>query len=167
MRAAAAAGCTQVEHGVFADAEALGELARHGTYFDPQVCLVFRNYLDHRPRFLGIGNYTEEGFAAMERALPLAAAAFRKALETPGLPIVFGTDAVAGAHGHNAEELVCRVRVGGQTPRDAIVSATSLAAKAMGLAADRGARPECGRISWPWTAIRRRTSRRSSASSSS
>lgn len=138
MRAAAAAGCGQIEHGVFADEAALAELARKGTYFDPQVCLVFRNYLDHKARFLGIGNYSEEGFAAMERALPLAAAAFKKALATPGLSVVFGTDAVAGAHGHNADELVCRVRDGGQAPRDAIVSATSLSARALDLA-DRGA----------------------------
>jgi imidazolonepropionase-like amidohydrolase len=138
MRAAADAGCTQVEHGVFADEAALAELAQKKTYFDPQVCLVFRNYLDHKPRFLGIGNYTEEGFAAMERALPLAAAAFKKALATPGLSVVFGTDAVAGADGHNAEELVCRVREGGQAPRDAIVSATSLSARALELS-DRGA----------------------------
>jgi imidazolonepropionase-like amidohydrolase len=138
MRAAALAGCTAVEHGVFADEAALAELAARKTYFDPQVCLVFRNYLDHKPRFLGIGNYSEEGFAAMERALPLAAAAFRRALATPGLSVVFGTDAVAGAHGRNAEELVCRVRDGGQSPRDAVVSATSRSAESLGLGSDRG-----------------------------
>jgi len=133
MKAAALAGCTQVEHGVFATPEALETLSRQGTYFDPQVCLVFRNYLDHRERFLGIGNYTEAGFAAMERALPLAAATFRRAISTPGLRVLFGTDAVAGAHGRNAEELACRVRDGGQKPAEAIVSATSLAAKSLGL----------------------------------
>ncbi|HYK42064.1 MAG TPA: amidohydrolase family protein [Thermoanaerobaculia bacterium] len=139
MKAAALAGCTQVEHGVFATKDALQTLSQRGTYFDPQVCLVFRNYLDHRERFLGIGNYTEAGFAAMERALPLAAAAFREAIATPGLRVVFGTDAVAGAHGRNAEELSCRVRDGGQKPADAIVSATSLSAKALGLESSIGA----------------------------
>jgi imidazolonepropionase-like amidohydrolase len=139
MKAAALAGCTQVEHGVFATRDALETLSRQGTYFDPQVCLVFRNYLDNRERFLGIGNYTNAGFAAMERALPLAAAAFRQAIATPGLRVVFGTDAVAGAHGRNAEELACRVRDGGQKPADAIVSATSLAAKSLGLESATGA----------------------------
>jgi imidazolonepropionase-like amidohydrolase len=134
MRAAAAAGCTQVEHGVFATDDVLKFLAEKGTYFDPQVCLVFRNYLENKSRFLGIGNYTEEGFAAMERALPVALAAFRRALETPGLKIVFGTDAVAGAHGRNVRELVCRVEEGGQRPMDALVSATSLAARSIGMA---------------------------------
>ncbi len=69
----------------------------------------------------------------MERAIPLATAAFKRALATPGLKLVFGTDAVAGADGRNVEELVCRVQAGGQKPMDAIVSATSLAAEAMGL----------------------------------
>jgi len=139
MRAAALAGCTEVEHGVFATADALKLLAERGTYFDPQCCLVFRNYLDNKPRFLGIGNYTEEGFAAMERGVPIARAVFRQAIATPGLKVVFGTDAVAGAHGRNAEELVCRVREGGQSAGDAIVSATSLAARSLGLESSIGA----------------------------
>jgi len=60
---------------------------------------------------------------------------FRQAIATPGLKIVFGTDAVALAlaHGHNADEMICRVRAGGQKPMDAIVSATSSAADALGL----------------------------------
>ena len=133
MRAAALAGCTQIEHGAFATEEVLRLLAERGTTFDPHVCLVFRNYLDNKPKFLGIGNYNEEGFAAMEKALPLALASFKRALATPGLKIVFGTDAVAGAHGRNVEELICRVTEGGQERMAAIVSATSLAASALGL----------------------------------
>ena len=44
-----------------------------------------------------------------------------------------GTDALAGAHGRNTDELVARVRIGRQRPMDAIVSATSLAAESLGL----------------------------------
>ena len=139
MRAAALAGCTQVEHGIFATDEVLRLLSERGTYFDPQCSLVFRNYLDNKPKFLGIGNYTEAGFAAMESALPLAVATFKRSLATPGLKVVFGTDAVAGAHGGNARDLVCRVALGGQKPMDAIVSATSLAAKSLGLEETIGA----------------------------
>jgi imidazolonepropionase-like amidohydrolase len=57
---------------------------------------------------------------------------FGRAIKTPGLKVVFGTDAVALAHGRNAEELVCRVRAG-QSAMDAIVSATSAGAAALGL----------------------------------
>ncbi|PYQ55893.1 MAG: amidohydrolase [Acidobacteria bacterium] len=139
MAAAARAGCSQVEHGVFADETTLRLLSERGTWFDPQCGLVFRNYLDNKEHFVGIGNYNDAGFAAMERAVPLAVAAFRKALAMPGLKIVFGTDAVAGAHGRNVEELVCRVEQGGQRPMDAIVSATARAAEAVGLAGETGA----------------------------
>jgi len=133
IRAAVLAGCTQVEHGVFATDDVLRLMAEHGTWFDPQCGLVFHNYLDNRPKYEGIGNYNEEGFRAMEKAIPLAITAVRRALATPGLKVVYGTDAVAGAHGRNAEDLVCRVQEAGQSPMDAIVSATSLAARSLGL----------------------------------
>jgi len=133
IKASTLAGCTQIEHGVFADDETLKLMADHGTYFDPQICLVFRNYLDNRAKYEGIGNYNEEGFAAMEKAIPIATEMFRKAIRTKGLKLVFGTDAVAGAHGRNVEELVCRVQAAGQPAMDAVVSATSLAAEALRL----------------------------------
>src|SRR5260221_4377899 len=77
MRAATQAGCTQIEHGVFATQDLLGLMAPHGTAFDPQCSLVFRNYLDNRPKYEGIGNYNTTGVAAMERALPSAASVLR------------------------------------------------------------------------------------------
>jgi imidazolonepropionase-like amidohydrolase len=138
MRAAAMAGCSQIEHGVFATPEVLKLLAERKVYFDPQVCLVFRNYLDNRAKYQGIGNYNDSGFASMERALPLAAKMYKQAIATAGLNVVYGTDAVAGAHGRNVEELVCRVRDGGQKPMDAIISATSLNAQALGMADSLG-----------------------------
>jgi len=139
VRAATLAGCTQIEHGVFVTQDVLDLMAQHGTYFDPQCALVFRNYLDNRARYERIGNYNEAGFAAMERAIPLAAGALRMALATPGLKVVFGTDAVAGAHGRNAEDLVCRVQQAGESPMHAIIAATSLNAAALGLADRIGA----------------------------
>jgi imidazolonepropionase-like amidohydrolase len=131
IKASVNAGCDQIEHGVFADEETLKLMADKGVYFDPQICLVFRNYLDNRAKYEGIGNYNEAGFAAMEKAIPMSTEMFKRALKTPGLKVIFGTDAVAGAHGRNAEELVCRVQAGGQKPIDAITSATSLGAAAL------------------------------------
>jgi imidazolonepropionase-like amidohydrolase len=139
MRAAALAGCTQIEHGVFATPEVLQLLAERGTYFDPQCGLVFHNYLDNRARYDGIGNYNAVGFAAMEQALPTAANVVRMASRTPGLKLVFGTDAVAGAHGKNADDLVCRVRKADQRAMDVITSATSLTATALGVGNEVGA----------------------------
>ena len=139
MRAATLAGCTQVEHGVFATQDVLDLMAERGTWFDPQCGLVFHNYLDNRARYDGIGNYNAVGFASMEKALPMAAKVVRMASATPKLKMAFGTDAVAGAHGRNAEELTCRVREAGQDAMAAIISATSLNAEAIGLSAEIGA----------------------------
>jgi imidazolonepropionase-like amidohydrolase len=138
MLRAARAKCTQVEHGGLANAEALTALADGGIYFDPNVGLVTQNYLENKAKFLGIGNYTEEGFASMEKALALRGPMLLTALKTPGLKIVMGTDAVAGAHGQNAREPIERVKIG-QQPMDAIIGMTSLAAESLGLGKELGA----------------------------
>jgi len=136
--AAAKAGCSQVEHGAYVNDEALKYMADHGVYFDPNIGLVLQNYLENKPKFLGIGNYTEEGFAFMEKAVPTNYAMFKRAL-TAKVMMPMGTDAVAGAHGQNAREIITRVRHGGQAPMAAIVGATSLAAESLGLANEIGA----------------------------
>jgi imidazolonepropionase-like amidohydrolase len=137
-RRASLAGCTSVEHGALLDPETLKVLAEHGTWFDPNLDLVFRNYFENKEHFVGIDSYSEEGFAQMKKAVPLALNVFREALKTPRLRIVFGTDALAGSHGRNFEELIYRVEQGGQDPMAAIVSATSLAAESLGLQKDVG-----------------------------
>jgi imidazolonepropionase-like amidohydrolase len=132
MMRTARAGCTVVEHGALATQEAFNLLAEKGVWFDPNIGLVTQNYLENKQRFLGIGSYTEEGFDAMEKALGLKDRMFAMALKTPGLKIVMGTDAVAGAHGQNARETIERVK-SGQKPMDAIMGLTSLAAESMNL----------------------------------
>ncbi len=136
--AAARAGCSQVEHGAFVSDEGLKYMAEHGVYFDPNIGLVLQNYIENKQRFLGIGNYNEDGFAFMEKAVPTNYPMFKRALAAR-VKMPMGTDAVAGAHGQNARELITRVKDGGQSPMDAIVSATSLAAESMGLARQAGA----------------------------
>jgi imidazolonepropionase-like amidohydrolase len=132
MMRAARANCTVVEHGALATPEAFRLLAERGVWFDPNIGLVTQNYLENKQRFLGVGNYTEEGFAAMEKALGLKTAMFGAALKTPGLKMVMGTDAVAGAHGRNMNETLERINEG-QPPMAAIVAMTSAAAESMGL----------------------------------
>ena len=136
-RAAVLAGCTSIEHGTFLDDATLQLMADRGVYFDPNF-LVLHNYLDNKSKFLGIGNYNEEGFAAMEKGLPLVADVYRRARKLH-LKIVLGTDAVAGAHGRNAEEFIYRVKDGGDTPMDALMSGTSVAAESLGMAGKIGA----------------------------
>jgi imidazolonepropionase-like amidohydrolase len=133
VRAATLADCTQIEHGTLAADDDLKLMAQRGTYFDPQAGLVIENYLANKERFLDTPGYTEEGFAAMERVLALDHDIVRHAVKIPGLKVVFGTDALAGAHGRNAEEFIDRVRDAGVDPMSALVSANSLAAEAMRL----------------------------------
>jgi imidazolonepropionase-like amidohydrolase len=135
-RASILAGATSIEHGVFLDEGVLRLMAERGVYFDPNF-LVLHNYLDNKPKFLGIGNYTEEGFAYMQKGLPLVAEVLRKAVAEK-VKIVFGTDAVAGVHGRNYEEFIYRVKDGGQKPMDAMISATSLAAESLNLGGQIG-----------------------------
>jgi imidazolonepropionase-like amidohydrolase len=128
-RASILAGCTSIEHGTFLDDATLQLMADRGVYFDPNF-LVLHNYLDNKPKFLGIGNYTEEGFAAMEKGLPLVADVLKRA-RRHNVKVVLGTDGVAGAHGRNAEEFIYRVKDGGDTPMNAILSGTSVAAESL------------------------------------
>jgi imidazolonepropionase-like amidohydrolase len=131
VRGATLAGCTQVEHGTLSTDDDLKLMAEKGTYLDPQAGLVIENYLLNKDKYLGTPGYTEEGFAAMERVLSLNHELVKRASKIRGLKIVFGTDAVAGAHGRNAEEFIDRVRDGGVDPMTAMVSANSLGAEAM------------------------------------
>jgi len=135
-RAAILAGCTSIEHGVFLDDDTLKLMAAHGTYFDPNF-LVLHNYLENKPRFFGTGNYTEQGFAAMQKALPLVADMIQRAMKYH-VKIVLGTDGVAGAHGRNAEEFIYRVNDGHVPPMEALIEGTSRAAESLRLENELG-----------------------------
>ena len=136
VRAATLAGCTQIEHGLGATDDDLKLMAEKGTYFDPQAGLLIENYLLNKDKYArhALLPKTEEGFASMEKILPMNHELLQRAVKIPGLKIVFGTDAVAGAHGRNAEEFIDRVRDGGVDPMAAMVSANSLGAEALGMA---------------------------------
>jgi imidazolonepropionase-like amidohydrolase len=130
--AAARAGCRQVEHLTYGTQSDIDAVVKAGAFIGPQVGLVVQNYLENKARYLG-GGFTEEGMAIMERDLPLDFAICSMAVKTPGAKVVFSTDATAGAHGRNAEELIGRVDHCGQSPMVALVSANSLAADAIGM----------------------------------
>ena len=125
------AGCTEIEHGLFADDASIKAMKDANVYFDPNIGLVLQNYLENKDKFMDSGNFNDEGFASMQSVLPNVAQSFKKGL-VAGLKMPMGTDAVAGAHGQNAREIVARVAAG-QKPMDAIIGATSLSAQSMNL----------------------------------
>jgi imidazolonepropionase-like amidohydrolase len=129
-KAAVLAGCTSIEHGNRLTNEVLDLMVQRGIYFDSNNHLLLHNYIENKDKYLGSGNFTEQGFAFMEKGLPIGNDTFKRAL-AKNVKMTFGTDGGAGAHGRNYEELVYRVRDGGQPPMAAIVSATSISAESL------------------------------------
>jgi imidazolonepropionase-like amidohydrolase len=133
VKVAALAGCTQIEHGILAPDDDLKFLAEKGTYLDAQAGQVMKNYLVNKDRFLGTPGYPEQSFPLIEKAVPMYQEFMSRAVRIPGLKIVFGSDALAGSHGRNAEEFIDRVRDCGMDAMVAMVSANSLGAEALGM----------------------------------
>jgi imidazolonepropionase-like amidohydrolase len=131
-KAAVLAGCTAIEHGNRLTDEVLDLMVARGVYFDSNNHLLLHNYLENKARYLGVGNFNEAGFAYMEKGLAPGNDTFKRAL-AKRVKMVFGTDATAGALGRQFEELIYRVKDGGQDPMDAIVTATSRSAESLGL----------------------------------
>jgi imidazolonepropionase-like amidohydrolase len=131
-RAAVDAGCTSIEHGTFVSDATLDLMARRGTFFDPNL-LVLHNYLDNRAGY----TFTPAALATLEKGIAPTLDVLARA-RARHVKIVFGTDAVAGAHGRNAEEFVYRVRDGHETAMDALISATSMSAESLRLGARIG-----------------------------
>ncbi|SMF61539.1 metal-dependent hydrolase family protein [Allosphingosinicella indica] len=127
IEAAARAGVDSIEHGTFADAKAIQAMKASGSAFVPTLMA-----------YVGI----REGLAA-NAFTPAVAAKVRMTLDevgkaaraarAAGVPIVFGTDSGVYAHGRNAEELGEMVERIGMTPREALASATTGAAKLLGM----------------------------------
>ena len=131
--AAVAAGCTSIEHGTFLKDETLDLMAERGTFFDPNL-LVLHNYLENKDAY----TFTEDALETLRKGLAPTEDVIRRA-RARHVKISFGTDAVAGAHGRNAEEFIYRVKDAGEKPMDAIVSATSVSADSLGMSKEIGA----------------------------
>jgi imidazolonepropionase-like amidohydrolase len=131
-KAAVLAGCTSIEHGTFLEDSTLDLMAQRGTYFDPNL-LVLHNYLDNRASY----TFTEQALATLEKGIAPTIDVLRRA-RARKVKLIFGTDAVAGAHGRNSEEFIYRVNDAHEKPMDALISATSLSAESLGLGQEIG-----------------------------
>jgi imidazolonepropionase-like amidohydrolase len=127
-RASVLAGCTSIEHGTFLKDETLDLMVQHGTFFDPNL-VVLHNYLDNRASY----TFTEAQLKTIAAGIAPTEDVLRRA-RAKGVKIAFGTDAVAGIHGRNAEEFIYRVHDAGETPMNALLSGTSVSAADLGLA---------------------------------
>ena len=95
--------------------------------------MLWDNYAENRERFIGIGNYTPEGFSRMSRARRIGMRRFRETLRNGDVQIVVRHRRDGRRARPQRRELIVRIDEGGQDPMDAIVSATSRAARSLGL----------------------------------
>ncbi len=133
VKASVLAGCTAIEHGNFVSEDTLKLMAARGTFFDPNF-LVLHNYIDQRDSF---PNINDAAMKSLRDAIEPGARNLQLARKL-GVKVVLGTDAVAGAHGRNAEEFIYRVKEGHDKPMDVIISGTSIAAESLGMAKEIG-----------------------------
>ena len=89
--------------------------------------------MDNTEKFSGTPGFAETVFPIIKELLPIYRDFMKQSVKVKGLKIVFGSDALAGSHGRNAEEFVIRVRDSGVDPMAALVSANSLGAEALNL----------------------------------
>ena len=132
MLRAVEAGVRTIEHGTYMDRDVMRAMRANGTYYVPTISAgkwvaakaeipgFFPDIV--RPKAAAIGPLIQETFA--------------KAYEY-GVNIAFGTDAAVSPHGDNAKEFAYMVE-GGMPPMEAIMSATSVAAKVLDGTAEFG-----------------------------
>ena len=126
IKIASRAGVSSIEHGSFLDEDGARLMKTNGTYLVPTLSAAE-----------GVERAAKTGVLKglrAEKALA-AAAAVRNAIKLAvanKVPIAFGTDAGVVPHGTNAHEFQLLVEWGGLSNMDAIVAATSSAAKLLG-----------------------------------
>jgi imidazolonepropionase-like amidohydrolase len=127
MRLATLAGVDTIEHGNDGDIEVFRLMANKGVALCPTLAAS-----EAMSKYAG----WRQGTDPEPKALKSRRASFKEALES-GVTIICGSDAGVFAHGTQARELELMVDYG-MSPKKALLSATSLAAKGLHLA-DRGA----------------------------
>jgi imidazolonepropionase-like amidohydrolase len=127
IEAAARAGVDSIEHGTFADAAAIAAMRRTGSAFVPTLMA----YTGIREG-LAQNRFTPAVAAKVRETLDLVGRAARAA-RAAGVPVLFGTDAGVYEHGRNAQEFAQLVEHVGMSPAEAIASATTGAARLLGM----------------------------------
>jgi len=119
------AGVRSIEHGCLIDDETIDLMVERGTYL---VCDMFDGdwMIQEGPRL----GYSDEVMQKTEMTNDAQRENFARAVKA-GVKIAFGTDSGIYPHGMNARNLAFHVRFG-QTPTEAIRSATLGAAELMG-----------------------------------
>ncbi len=133
IKAAAKAGVRTIEHGTFIDDEGIKVMKDHGTYLVPTMRTI--EILGKEPP----ANASE----GRKKAYRLAKKHFSSMMENigkaikRGVKISFGSDMVTEPHGLAAQEFRLHV-MAGQSPMEAIRSATIVSAEALNVSTETG-----------------------------
>ncbi len=130
IKLAVKAGVASIEHGTYLDDEGIRLMKEHGTW------LVADIYDAEWIRQGAAAGYPQDFAAKQPEGDELQRQAFRKAVQA-GVKIAFGTDASVYPHGLNARQFAWQVKYG-QTPMEAIRSATVGASELIGRNNDAG-----------------------------
>ena len=125
IKRAIIAGVNSIEHGSIMDAEALRLMKEKGTYYVPTIYVA-----DYVIQEFAKKGYPEKIINKARAIAPLMSTSFTDATKA-GVKIAFGTDAGVFPHGLNARQFAYMVKYG-QTPMQAIQSATTNAADLLG-----------------------------------
>jgi imidazolonepropionase-like amidohydrolase len=128
IKLAVKAGVASIEHGTFLDEEGIRLMKERGTYLVAD--LYDAEWIRHAQ------GYPADFAQKQPEADEIQRENFRKAFRA-GVKVAFGTDAGVYPHGQNARQFAWQVRYG-QTPMEAIRSATVSAAELIGRESDIG-----------------------------
>jgi imidazolonepropionase-like amidohydrolase len=126
-------GVRSIEHGCLLDEEGIALMREKGAYLVPTLVA---------PRDVAAiarknpGAIPDEMVQKAERVATVHMERFRAAVEA-GVQVALGTDAGVGEHGDNGRELALMVE-GGMTPMQALLAATSVPARLIGMGDELG-----------------------------
>jgi imidazolonepropionase-like amidohydrolase len=128
IRRAVLGGVDSIEHGTYMNEEDMRLMKEHGTWYVPTI--IAGKFVEEKARIPG---YFPPQVALKAAVVgPLIQGTAGRAYKA-GVKIAFGTDAAVYPHGRNGEEFGQLVRHGGMSPAEAIASATTGAARLLGL----------------------------------
>jgi imidazolonepropionase-like amidohydrolase len=131
IQQAAEAGIDSIEHGTYLDEAAAKAMRANGTVLVPTLMA-----LEGVAEGLGKGVYTPVVEDKIRSVQPFMATLVSRARQY-GVTVVFGTDAGVFQHGRNAEEFALMTKQG-MSNREALASATTEAAKVLGMESEIG-----------------------------
>ncbi len=129
IKAAVRAGARSIEHGIFLDDEAIDLMLGRGTWLVPTL-LAPQGLLAAMAEG---GSFTDATIRKAHEVLYAHRESFGRAVEA-GVRIAMGTDSPVSPHGTNLRELEHMVSCSSMSPADALVAATSSAARLLRVA---------------------------------